>query len=751
MLTSLLVMGVVAAWLFALSPASANALTIVEKSKVTLAPSESKRIFVSIKNQTSYTWYGGLSKTSLYIYGASSPLQHSSWPKADLPVTIGQTVVKPGQTATASFWVKAPAKSGTYTERFLLGDGTTWHKLTVMEIAFVVSGQTVATSGVSSVQPTTPASGGRMANTSAYKAQDVQFGGSELQTDPGNHLMLTIKVKNVGNQIWRPDGTEKTALYALSNNFKDTSWSADFAAAKLPESISPGRTASVTLELRAPNNPGKYNESFELRVNGLETVSGSQFNLPIRVRMPDQFVTTPPASTLTTGSGNVSTGQYLAQLLLKPRGTFSVLGNDTLSLNYGIKNTGTAVWNRVTLKLKEIVPNLGTRYSSVRHDSWPSSNEAKNMSATVEPGQLSLVDFKVKAPAKSGNYTVRFAFEADGQEVPGGIIDIPVTVTADGYIAPEVVAPSQSSQTSQGSVTTVPLNIGNLPNEPIIRVGVYTTTDDTMIVRGLTTGMNLTQNGSAVCSVGAGQSVTIKYDRNNGVYKASGACTSQSSQYYVAVATDGISPLEITDISRPVSWLPGANDNKFRGKLELRFTPKTNNVWVINELPMEYYLKGIAETSDVSPREFQKTLLTAARTYAMYHVERATKHADEYFIVDAKYDQVYRGYGQEARSPHIVAGVDATRGQVVSYNGKIAITPYFSRSDGRTRNWSDVWYGNVEWCIGVSVPQDNGKTLWGHGVGMSASGALAMANEGKTWDQILKYFYTGIEIKPWYK
>ena len=35
----------------------------------------------------------------------------------------------------------------------------------------------------------------------------------------------------------------------------------------------------------------------------------------------------------------------------------------------------------------------------------------------------------------------------------------------------------------------------------------------------------------------------------------------------------------------------------------------------------------------------------------------------------------------------------------------------------------------------------------GHGVGMSQYGAYAMANEGYTYDQILKYYYTDVEIK----
>ena len=36
---------------------------------------------------------------------------------------------------------------------------------------------------------------------------------------------------------------------------------------------------------------------------------------------------------------------------------------------------------------------------------------------------------------------------------------------------------------------------------------------------------------------------------------------------------------------------------------------------------------------------------------------------------------------------------------------------------------------------------------YGHGVGMSQYGAQGMAKEGYKYDEILKYYYTGIEIK----
>ena len=36
---------------------------------------------------------------------------------------------------------------------------------------------------------------------------------------------------------------------------------------------------------------------------------------------------------------------------------------------------------------------------------------------------------------------------------------------------------------------------------------------------------------------------------------------------------------------------------------------------------------------------------------------------------------------------------------------------------------------------------------YGHGVGMSQNGAQAMAKKGKTYEQILQFFFTGIEIQ----
>ena len=40
-------------------------------------------------------------------------------------------------------------------------------------------------------------------------------------------------------------------------------------------------------------------------------------------------------------------------------------------------------------------------------------------------------------------------------------------------------------------------------------------------------------------------------------------------------------------------------------------------------------------------------------------------------------------------------------------------------------------------------------TGYGHGVGMSQYGANALAKQGKSWEEILKWYYTGVEIAPY--
>jgi peptidoglycan hydrolase-like amidase len=260
----------------------------------------------------------------------------------------------------------------------------------------------------------------------------------------------------------------------------------------------------------------------------------------------------------------------------------------------------------------------------------------------------------------------------------------------------------------------------------------------------------------------AGEIVTLGFDFTTKVYKVSVAGMSKSSLKPLRIVPRTKNSVEtLLDYRSTPTGSGLASDNRFRHIIEMQYSTKTCKLWLINELPLGYYLKGLGETSSASPLEFQKVMLSAARTYAMYHYNRgvdnkikdgSTKHADEHFHLDSTYDQVYRGYGSELRLPILAEAENQTRGLIITYQGQVAITPYFSRSDGRTRDWTEVWGGTgMPWLKSVVVPADVGQTLWGHGVGMSARGALLMVvNEKKSWDTVIKYFYQGVDIQKVY-
>ena len=114
---------------------------------------------------------------------------------------------------------------------------------------------------------------------------------------------------------------------------------------------------------------------------------------------------------------------------------------------------------------------------------------------------------------------------------------------------------------------------------------------------------------------------------------------------------------------------------------------------------------------------------------------------------DPKNSQKYLGYGVTRRADNIVKAVDETKGVVVTYDEKVIKTPYFSSSDGRTRSGQEVFgWTNTPYLQSVADPGCEGQTLRGHGVGMSGCGSRAMAEDSKTYIEILKYYYKGVEV-----
>jgi uncharacterized cupredoxin-like copper-binding protein len=563
-------------------------------------------------------------------------------------------------------------------------------------------------------------------------------GGGALTLAPGEVKNITVTFQNTGSTTWKNDGPGYISLYTYGPKYRTSSfdpgtWLSATQVKRLIEpSVAPQATGNITFQLRAPSTEGAYTETFNLASESTAWIPGGEFALKITVKKPSSA----SVPTSSVGDSTNSTTGYTAQLITQTANALKIRAGKTVSFTALFKNTGTSTWSSFGLKAPD-VSLASTAPTSFTHPTWSGSQIALITGRSVKPGETAMLDFYFTAPKTNGTYTVKFQLTANDVGVPDSFVELPITVT-------EGAASALAAPVLEEDTTTY-------IEEPIIRVGILIIdeeTDDEVYVTSYESDFELKNTDGAVLgSYVKGEKVRAAYEGGRYVFGADSQ-RSSSPLRFVPKTKDAV--MTITNFDARVTRSSSRASNTYRNVLEIRYNDTKDRTWVINELGMEYYLRGLAETSNASHIEFQKALITAARTYAFYHWQRATKHKAEGYHVDAYLDQVYRGYGQEEITPKLTEAVEATRGRIVTYEGATAITAYFSRSDGRTRDWSEVWGGNVPWSKGVPVPCDAGKTLWGHGVGLSASGALCMANEGTLWEPILHHFYTGVEIdKKW--
>ncbi len=644
-----------------------------------------------------------------------------------------------------------------------------------------------------------------------------------ITTAPYQSNNFGIGFKNTGTVQWRTSDPDVVTLRSSAKKesyFYSAAWKGKNVVMTLPHDTKPGELVYFWFPLEAPKKEGAYTEELAL-YRGNQKIAETVTRIPIRVTgnsMPvakqpiqpiaestlasQQIPSAPPSQPSTAPAPEIPSGTFEAFKLIQSAPSITLKQAERVTFGVGFKNSGSAVWKKddpSPLSLRSTAKKESYFYDS----SWKSQNIVMNISADVQPGELVYFWFTLFAPVYPGTYEEKLFLMKDGVKIPGSDVGIPVVVVPQSstvltglsgqtgqevgtsIIETELPSPSSTADASSDIPPVIP-PVSQAPRsgiiderveqEPLIRVGLYSTKDPIRITANKdyeirdSDGVLLTveQAGSvstivfdwvlkAYTLVTPKVSLgTLKYLRFGGVQPDSMASPVGTLP---SVAADQDIIFEIPSYTNHPSWSSTLNDNTYRSKVEVRYAPATNRLWVVNELRLENYLKGIGETSNSSPYEYQKALLVAARTYAKYHVDRSTKHAADGFTVSpTEADQVYRGYGVEKRLPNVSRAVDETRGVIVTYGGQLAITPYFSQSDGRTRNWEEVWGGSPKpWLVGKADPLGQAdcstpekKRLCGHYVGMSARGAIGMALDNKPFEEILKYYYTGIELKRTY-
>ncbi len=259
---------------------------------------------------------------------------------------------------------------------------------------------------------------------------------------------------------------------------------------------------------------------------------------------------------------------------------------------------------------------------------------------------------------------------------------------------------------------------------------------------------------------------------------------------------------------------------------------------LVMQMELEDYVRGVvlAEMPTSFDSEALKAQAVAARTYALRRVTLGDRHPLGAVCIDPSCCQAWLsdedyldglGYAEDVRKAK--ASAEATAGVVVTYEGELAETTYFSCSGGRTESAEAVWNAEIPYLQAVDSPEEDwaaafssqwsftaaefsaclernltgSPTHWfgketrtegggvatlviggisysgvelrsllglpstvfsvdvmgeqivisarghGHRVGLSQYGAGTMAQQGRTYAEILTHYYPGTDIDKW--
>jgi stage II sporulation protein D len=158
-------------------------------------------------------------------------------------------------------------------------------------------------------------------------------------------------------------------------------------------------------------------------------------------------------------------------------------------------------------------------------------------------------------------------------------------------------------------------------------------------------------------------------------------------------------PLRFTAGATPLSF-DGAG---YRGALIVRGSRR--HLLVVNELPLERYLRGVVGWE--MPHRWSAQALdvqaVAARSYAL----AALRGGRVFDLYPDTRDQEYGGI--RAETPQTNAAVGATAGEILTWDDRPALTFYSSTSGGRTAAGPDAipWAPRVPYLRSVSDPYDS--------------------------------------------
>lgn len=514
---------------------------------------------------------------------------------------------------------------------------------------------------------------------------------------PGESKTVTVKIKNTGNLTWKNAGDTAVTLIKSGTS----SLAASETLASLQESeVAPGGTGTFAFTIKAPTTAGSYTLYFSPSMkNSNAVVTGSgQISVQVTETTEDALISS------TSSDWNFTPGEKKSAWVQ-------------------IKNTSSKSWSSSGTSAFKLLFN---KTAGITIDS------PKIGFKTLGIGASTKIYFTVTAPSTAGTYSITLNPRLGTAKLSNGST---LTMTVSGTAATTTISAESFTPVTYENPIRIKITPENGAGTPILTSTLsFAAYDGSTLVKVFSAGSR------------------VRVSDSSGSFTLTSGSDKWTAKGPVHLIPENGGIMTIVTMSQVPAWNTSLNDNSFRGTITV--ADQSGTPILINTLPLDDYLKGIGEVSNSDHVEKIKTIITLARTYATHYTTGGNiKFAGMPYDLedDPNTSQKYLGYGFELRSPNVTKAVQDTKGEVVTYNGKTIIAPYFSQSDGvATKNAKDVWgWTNTPWL--VSVPDtactSSTGTFSGHGVGLSGCGATTLAQQGKTFEEIIKTYYTGVDVQ----
>lgn len=142
---------------------------------------------------------------------------------------------------------------------------------------------------------------------------------------------------------------------------------------------------------------------------------------------------------------------------------------------------------------------------------------------------------------------------------------------------------------------------------------------------------------------------------------------------------------------------------------------KDNSIRLINEVDIEQYLRFVVPSEMVPSGgvEGYKVQAVAARTYVLSDMLSGRFAKSGFHVDDTQLSQAYNAQGARSESD---TAISETKGQVITYEGKVIDAKYYSTSCGVGAPFNEVWYQGKDYLKSNPEPYLTFKDYTGTGI-----------------------------------